>query len=161
MAIPISEGFLYTNPVPAQQWLRKLQSGVTYVDWSNTAEVDTFFATTTGLDPSYKLNKYFWIAGNLYQYTQAGYRLVGEDISDPGIKSMVFQVESDGNIIDTGLIDKVLVQVFIGSTTPPAASQVYDAVTVTMDSAGLLDGSLIGGFYTGNNVTILYKTIPI
>lgn len=157
MSIPLSEGILYTNPVPAQQWSRKLQSGITYVDWDSTTEVDTFFANTTGLSPTYKLNKYFWIAGNLYQYTQDGYRLVGDDVSNPGVKSDVFNVLDFTNTIDTGLINKELIMTFIGGTTPPVGAQVYDAITITMDADGVLDGTLIGGFYSDNNVTILYK----
>ncbi len=159
--IPLSEGILYTNPVPAQQWSRKLVSGITYVDWASFQEVIDFFTDTTGLDVSYMLNKYFWVAGTLWQFTQAGWRIVGEDVSSPGIKSMVFEVVSDGNTINTGLTDKMLVMTFIGSIMPPTAAQVYDVVTITMDSGGVLDASLIGGFWTGNNVTILYKSIPL
>ncbi len=157
MSIPLSEGILYTNPVPAQQWLRKLQSGVTYVDWDSFQEVIDFFTNTPGLSVTYMLNKFFWVAGNLYYYTQDGFILIGNDVVNPSVKSAVFEVVSDGNVISTGLVNKTLIMTFIGSITPATNAQVYDTFSITMDSAGELDGSQIGGFWTGNNVTILYK----
>lgn len=148
MSIERSDNRLELHPKPVQEWERKLVGGV-YVDWSSTAEIDSFY-TTGGLSSTYKLNKYFWVAGILYQYTLSGYRQVGGNTG--GVSSIPYRVTETSNTVTIpGLIGKEFVFLI-------QASQVYDADQISLnDETGELDGSAIGGFYEGYLLTIMYK----
>jgi len=64
MAININQGFQNLSPNPLQANERKF-SGGEYVDWASIDEVKS------SVDASFRANKYFRIAGELYQTTDA------------------------------------------------------------------------------------------
>ncbi len=159
MSIPISEGFLFTNPVPPQQWERKLVSGITYADWASTAEIDTFFATTTGLSPTYKYNKYFWIAGNLYFHDGTTYVFVGGgNVPLGSVQGFNYTIPSSGLMIInfTDMIGKEFLTITMKTTTYNQGNGI--TLGQSPNEPGDLDCTAVGGFAdAGSIITILYK----
>lgn len=99
MSISLSDNILYKSPKPPQEYERKLLTPpATYTDWASTAEIDAFFATPP-LTPTWKNNKYFWVAGSLMYYTGSAWIGVAGGGTVTGAES---GVHLDGTVVRLG-----------------------------------------------------------
>jgi len=153
MAITLSEGILYTNPVPPQQWERKLVSGVTYADWGSTGEIDVFFAATPELDSTFKYNKYFWITGQLWFHNGTDYIEVAPGATVNTLQSIDYELITSGAyIVNIGVTDATFVMM-------QQLTQAYNTGNgITLSASGDLDATSIGGFAdAGTIITVFFK----
>jgi len=154
MAITVSEGILYANPVPAQQWQRKLVSGITYADWSSFIELETFFTSTTGLDGSFMVNKYFWVAGYFYFFDGVSYLPVTSAPPANGVQGIPYRITVTGPSVTIPELEGMRL------LTTLYANITYDTDSISLDpNTGVLDGSLVGGFEAGFLLTIMYQPL--
>lgn len=160
-----SDNNLYTNPKPAQEYERKLVDGA-YVDWDSTDEIDAFFAVPP-LSLSYRNNKYFWVAGDYYEFDGSEYRVVGGSLSgslsfvvgdDPGPPYDGFDgyMPAGSTAIITQLIGKTLISMVWGGVisqcwVPGGQQFLFDTET------GEVDNTMLGPWSDGDWVIFNYK----